>query len=98
MVKRTNPRESAIESRLREGVESLGGLCVKFKDPARRGAPDRLVLMSYCSVYFVELKRPRGGVLGKHQKRYHRDLCALGFPVRVLWTEADVDIFLKDIN
>jgi hypothetical protein len=96
VAKRTkNPLESKLETLLRNGIEGMGGMCIKFKDPARRGAPDRLILWPYGNrVCFVETKRPRGGVLADHQKRYHRDLSQLGQDVLVLWTEEAVLSFL----
>ncbi len=96
-TKRTNIRESVVEAHLCAAVRDLGGLCIKLKDPARRGAPDRLVIAPWRGVYFVELKRPRGGRLGDHQKRYHRDLSDLGQAVESLWSIAEVDNFIARI-
>jgi hypothetical protein len=90
-------RESAVETHLRESVEGLGGMCIKAKDPARRGMPDRIVLVPGGTLCFVELKRPKRGVLAAHQKRYHRDLIALGFDALTLWTIAEVDEFIAGV-
>lgn len=82
-----------MEKHLRERVQFLGGMCIKFKDPARRGAPDRLVLLCG-AVCFVELKRPRRGVVGDHQRRYHTALRALGQEVLLIRNKAEVDAFV----
>lgn len=89
--------EAKAEQYLRAAVEARGGMCPKFNDPARRGAPDRMVLLPRSPVIFVEMKRAALGRLTKHQERYHADLRALGHRVEVLWSEADVDAFLSTI-
>lgn len=50
--------ERDIETRLREGVKHLGGLCLKFVTPGFTGVPDRIVIMPGGRIAFVELKRP----------------------------------------
>jgi hypothetical protein len=55
---------------------------VEFSDPARRGAPDRLVLMPGGEAIFVEFKRPEATTTGAHiaaQRRYIEALDELGF-------------------
>lgn len=90
-------REIVIEDYLVFGVQLLGGLCLKFTSPGRRGAPDRIVCIPGHPAYFVEVKRPRGGRLGGHQIRYHDDLRKAGQKVFVLWTKEDVDGFFATI-
>lgn len=90
--------EAVAERRLVSGVSILGGMCPKFIDPARRGAPDRMVMLPGRPVYFVEMKRARFGRVKPWQTRYHEDLRALGHPVWVLWSEPDVDKFLAEIS
>jgi len=51
-------RESAIETLFREGVEALGGKAYKFVSPGEAGVYDRIVVLPYLPVHFVELKRP----------------------------------------
>lgn len=86
--------EVVAEQHLRVEVEARGGMCPKFIDPARRGAPDRMVLLPGGKVIFVEMKREGTGTVKKHQERYHADLRALGHRVEVLWSKEDVDAFL----
>lgn len=84
--------ETEVETYLIKGVELLGGECVKFVSPGRRGAPDRIILMPGC-IIFVETKAP-DGVLRPWQSRYHMMLRRFGFRVVTLWTKQQVRDFL----
>jgi len=93
------PLEKRIEERLHDEVTRRGGMCSKFVDPGRRGAPDRIVMLPGHPSYFVELKRPRAfGELKSWQSRYHDDIRAAGQKVWVLWGDADVDAFFLEID
>jgi hypothetical protein len=89
--------EAKAEAHLVESVKLVGGMCPKFIDPGRRGAPDRMVMLPGRPVYFVEMKREKVGKLSPWQERYHADLRALGHRVWVLWSKEDVDEFLASI-
>jgi len=89
----TKPREKRIETKLVEGVESAGGLCIKFPPLFFRGFPDRIVLMPKGRITFVEVKRPGEGPTNI-QLKVHRKLKALGFRVEVIATHEDVEGFL----
>lgn len=52
--------ERDVEKALRKGVEALGGECMKFVSPGRRGVPDRIVVWPGGEVHFIELKQPKG--------------------------------------
>jgi hypothetical protein len=91
-----SPLEVTVEAYLVERVKALGGMCIKFISPGRRGAPDRLVCLPGHTI-FVELKRPRGGKLGKHQERYHEALRMAGQKLWVIWSKEGVDEFLASI-
>ena len=71
------------------------GYAVKFADPARRGAPDRLVLAPKGVAYFVEFKRPAGGRVSPHQMSYAFRLQSLGFRVFLIHNRDRVDAFFK---
>jgi hypothetical protein len=96
-MKATIAPEAMAEQHLRERVEALGGICPKFIDPSRRGAPDRMVIMPGKPIYFVEMKRYKLGTVKPWQERYHADLRACGHEVRVLWSKEEVDEFLAAI-
>ncbi len=89
--------ESKVEDHLVYRVKELGGMCIKFTDPGRRGAPDRIVCLPGHPAYFVELKRPKNGRLDAHQVRYHESLRRSGQRVWVLWSKEDVDAFFAEI-
>lgn len=91
------PIEATVETYLVGQVEARSGMCPKFNDPGRRGAPDRLVCLPGHPTYYVELKRPKLGVLDGHQERYHADLRAAGQRVWVCWSTEDVDAFFTAI-
>jgi len=76
-------RESTIESRLREEAKKRGGMAIKFVSPGLNGVPDRLVLMPYGRVAFVELKAP-GKTPRASQLKRKRQLERLGFRVYVV--------------
>ena len=66
-------RERDIERYLVERVKALGGMCIKFTSPNRRGVPDRIVMLPGGVLHWVELKRP-GGVVEAHQAREHAQI------------------------
>ena len=85
------PLEKDIEKKLREMVESHGGLCLKWVCPGWSGVPDRIILLPRAHVIFAETKRPKGGKLDKLQLWWQKKLRALGFWSVVVWTEADIN-------
>lgn len=85
--------EKDIERKLRELVENLDGKCLKWTCPGWRGVPDRIVLMPRGRVYFVELKRPKGGRLSEMQKWWHKQLRKLDFWVFCIYNEEDLKTF-----
>lgn len=87
-------KESVIEAELLVRVGILNGICVKIATPGTRGFFDRLVVLPGGIVIFVELKRPRGGRLSKHQMWYAERLEALGAVVAVVRDSADIDALL----
>ena len=83
--------EKEIERHLREGVKSLGGLCLKLACPGFTGMPDRLILMPGGKLCFVELKRP-GQRERQRQSFVQKQLRRLGFRVYASvdsWVKAD---------
>jgi hypothetical protein len=73
--------ESQIEKAVvRYARSDHWGLGIKFKDPSRRHAPDRIFLFPRGKVCFIEFKAP-GKVPNEGQVEYARTLINLGFPV-----------------
>lgn len=90
-------REKAIERKLVKAVQAAGGIAPKFISPGFDGIPDRLVLLPYGKMVFVEVK-----ALGKSprplQFARHRLLRRLGFNVYVLDNEEQIDQILREIG
>lgn len=76
-------RENEIERQLSMAVKRMGGMAVKFVSPGLDGVPDRIVLLPYRKMAFVELKAP-GKKLRLLQEKRKRQLEELGFPVYVI--------------
>lgn len=89
--------ERKVEKRLVDRVERLGGKAPKFSSPGTTGMPDRLVILPN-KIVFVETKRPKGGVLSARQRLVHKQLLALGHPVRTLNTYELIDDFIAEMQ
>ena len=48
--------EKTLEARLVREIEARGGMALKYTSQFHRGIPDRICLLPYGLVYFVELK------------------------------------------
>lgn len=103
-------RESEIEAHLVKRVKELGGECRKVKWVGRTGAPDRLVMLSYATMDYVDLKgrlhsgRPcaiwvelkaPGQKAKPHQLREHERMRAMGQRVVVIDSIEGVEELLK---
>ena len=73
-------REKEIERKLAQEVKCIGGISLKLTCPGFDGMPDRLVLIPYGKIAFLELKAP-GKTMRPLQERRKRQLEALGFLV-----------------
>lgn len=89
--------ESRVEKRLVKEVKLLKGWAIKFI-PSVSGLPDRIVLLPGGRLFFIELKRPKGGVVAEHQLVVHSKLRRLGFTVSVLWSVEDVQAWIKTVE
>lgn len=72
--------EKEIEQKLRQRVDALGGWCLKWVCPGWSGVPDRIILLPGARIYFVETKRPKGGVYSALQDKWRDWLTGMGFP------------------
>jgi hypothetical protein len=87
-------REIEIEQYLVERVEALGGQALKFTSLARRGVPDRLVILPGRHMEFVELKAP-GKRLRPDQNRFAQKMWNLKHKVRCIDSIEGVDEYLR---
>ena len=72
--------EKSVEQKLTKAIKDKGGLALKFVSPNFNGVPDRLVLMPFGKMAFVELKAPKKKMRALQIKR-KRQLESLGFSV-----------------
>lgn len=85
--------EKEIERKLVDLVKLHGGICLKWVCPGWLGVPDRIVLMPGGRVYFVELKRPKGGEISRMQQWWADKLRALGFWALFIHDEVELGAF-----
>jgi hypothetical protein len=90
-------RERDIERSLAAMVKRHGGLCLKWTCPGWTGVPDRIILMPGGRIFFVELKRPRGGGVCTRQVWWRNKLEKLGFYHCFIWNHDDVDRFVAEV-
>lgn len=99
LKKTTANRESekALEARLVSEVRKRGGVAVKLTSQFHRGLPDRLVLLPYHTIAFVEMKstgeKPTALQVAAHEK-----LRQMRFTVRVIDSTETLDAFLASID
>lgn len=86
--------ESAVEQYLCRRVARIGGQCLKLV-PVDAGVPDRLVILPWAGMYLVELKSPTGKP-SPIQQVWHTRSAAIGEPVAVLHSPAEVDEWLRE--
>ncbi len=89
-------REKQIEARLKREVKKVGGLALKFASPGNAGVPDRIVLLPYGKVVFVELKAP-GKKLRPLQIKRKEQLEDLGFKVYIIDSYGKIDVFIQEV-
>lgn len=90
--------EQKVEEALVRGVKRLGGRALKFVSPGTTGVPDRLVLLPGGRSRFVELKRPRGGVLSARQRLTMKEFDALGHGFEVVSNFGEVEGWLDGVE
>lgn len=89
------PLEKDIEKALGRKVGRHGGLCLKWVCPGWAGVPDRIVLLPGGRIIFVEMKRPKGGILSERQKYWAKKLIDLGFRYWTIWDFEELTLFEK---
>ena len=72
--------EKNIEYKLKSAVKNMGGIAFKFTAPGINGVPDRLVLLPYGKLAFIELKA-QGKEMRPLQVHRKKQLEQLGFSV-----------------
>lgn len=90
--------EKKVEQYLKKRVEELGGLCLKFTSPSRRGVCDRILISANGLTYYVETKSGRSGHgLSPTQELFKKELEKRLVPMYVLASKQEVDVFIDKI-
>lgn len=89
--------EKLLEKTLQTKVQILGGWALKFHCISVSGFPDRVVLMPFAKIYFIELKS-EGKTLGKLQRIWQNRLRLLGFYCERVDTKEKLSAFLTLIE
>ena len=90
-------KEKEIESALVSAIKKRHGMCLKFVRPGCDGVPDRIVLLPYGKIAFVELKAP-GKQMRPLQKKRKSQLEALGFLVFCIDKKDMIEVILDEIQ
>jgi len=90
-------REKSIENYFKTKVNNLGWLCFKLATPGTAGIPDRLVILPKGTIWFVELKQPKGR-LEKIQKHIIKTLDTYECNTAVLKDKGDVDRWILSLT
>lgn len=90
-------KEKYIEQQLIKAVKVRNGLALKLYSPSYIGVPDRLVLIAFGHIGFVEVKAPNKAPRPIQVKR-HEELRSLGFKVYVLDSKEQIEEILNDIE
>lgn len=90
--------EKDVEQYLCKRVKKeLQGIAFKFVSPGFNGVPDRIVLVPYGRIYFVETKAP-----GKKLRKLQEYVCGLikqlGFKVLRIDTKEKVEAFVREVQ
>lgn len=88
--------EGNIEDRLVKKVKELGGECIKIETSSSRGYPDRLVILPYGQIYFVETKVPKDGIVSPYQNYVIEKLVGLNQKVYIASSIKDVDVLIRE--
>ena len=92
---RKKESEKDLETALVQGAKERGGIAIKLTSQFHRGLPDRIVLLPYHTIAFVELKST-GEKRSALQEVMGRYLEGLGFRVFVIdSTEGLYEFFVR---
>ena len=90
-------REAEIEKYFCWAVASIGGKTYKFKSISQRGVADRIACLPNGDTWFVEIKRPKGGILLPLQELFAEEMYTLKQKYACLWTKEQVMQWIADL-
>lgn len=93
-----NDRERDVEEYFIRRVKAIGGKSFKWRSPAQRSVPDRIVMHPkfHGRTLYVELKAP-GKKSTEAQEKIQQEIIDLGHPVFELDSKQKVDEFIEDV-
>lgn len=94
---RKGPLENHVESYLVKKVEGIGGMALKGDIKGRRFI-DRICILPGGETWYVECKRPQGGVYSAHQVETMGRLTDLGHYTVGLTTREAVDEWFSQVT
>lgn len=96
-LKKRPESEKDLERRLVNEVKKMGGFAIKLTSQFHRGLPDRLVLLPFHTIAFVEMKstgeKPR-----PLQEAAMAKLTGMGFRCWVVDSSEKLDFFLEKMR
>lgn len=96
MVVKKKILEKDVEAYLVKKIKALGGLCYKFRSPTQRGVADRICVLPWGDVWFLEIKRD-GGKMTTLQQDHREQLLANFANHACLVGYEGVDAWLKNV-
>jgi hypothetical protein len=90
-------KESLLEQKFRQAVESIGGEAPKWVSPGNRGVPDRVVILPRGRTVYVELKSP-GKPLSPLQRKWKKKLEQLGHRHYKIDSVEDIEEFIREVS
>lgn len=88
-------KEKTIEQYLCNEIKKHNGTTRKLSYIGWRGCPDRIVFLE--GVYFVELKRQKGGVYSYHQQIEQKLYLKNNSKIYLIHSKEEVDAFINEI-
>ena len=88
--------ERDLEKRFVRLAKQFNCLCYKWHSMTTKGVPDRILILPYGEIYFVELKTEKG-VLSKLQEVIATDLIAYNTNWTCLRGKDEIDRFFKEV-
>lgn len=89
--------EKDVEKYLVKKMKEIGGIAYKFVSPGNDGVPDRICVLPYGFIQFVEVKRPGGRVSDIQIMQFNR-LQKLRQEVEVVYNYEDVDALIHTLQ
>ena len=97
LIKHSEVSEKAIERYIVERIKDLGGICLKYSNPNQIGYPDRVCLLPWGIILWVELKS-KGQTLRTIQRQRIQEMSKIGHIVHVCDSKEAVDNVIASIR